>query len=509
MKKYLGIPGLISIFALVVVALSEAPFGRSDHSDNFYFARLYMDLFLEDGAWWEWHLTPAPNFFPEMLLYFLLASLGLSFGQLSLIYPFVALLLTAGLIFFTVREMKIDSQSALLITITFCASLIIAGEELSLWSRPAYHYGLVINLFLVFVLARRIFVGDWRWPKLILLLMVCSLGTASDFLFIPIAFSAVTGSAIVLFLCRRITLDRSAVMVTTTFAGIAAGVVIYFLITPNVANPVWASGLSLRSVFTHIGPHLSALSFILEHLLAHPYILAAIFACLFLGYKSLQSGTEENQSMLALCGFCLFGILANLYVFGLGAQPGGLYRYTVFATNIALFMDSVFIAQVIYALRQSFTPVYPLTFILITVCTIAVRFLPPAPDNTERAYLNFQNSVACLERAVDSFSSKNGAADFALANKITVASGGQLLLCPIRGNQLGYLPWNSSRNFCSKNVSFLIVRNQVETPQEDSTQFAYSLTTTRALDIAGPPVSIHNCDTLSVFFYGKNRLTID
>jgi hypothetical protein len=213
--------------------------------------------------------------------------------------------------------------------------------------------------------------------------------------------------------------------------------------------------------------------------------------------------------MLALCGFCLFGILANLYVFGLGAQPGGLYRYTVFATDIALFMDSVFIAHVIYALRQSFTPVYPLTFILITVCTIAVRFLPPAPENTERMYLNFQNSVACLERAVDSFSSKNGAADFALANKITVASGGQLLLCPIRGNQLGYLPWNSSRNFCSKNVSFLIVRNQVETPQEDSTQFVYPLTTTRALDIAGPPVSIHNCDTLSVFFYGKNRLTID
>jgi len=90
-RKVLGLSSLAAIFTLAVVALSEAPFGRSDHSDNFYFARLYMDLVLEDGPWGEWHLTPAPNYFPEMLLYFLLASLGLSFGQLSLIYPFVAL----------------------------------------------------------------------------------------------------------------------------------------------------------------------------------------------------------------------------------------------------------------------------------------------------------------------------------------------------------------------------------------------------------------------------------
>ena len=84
MKKCLGIPSLISIFTLVGVALSEASFGRSD---NFCFARSYVNLFLEDHTWWEWHLTPTANFFPEILLYFLVASLGLSCSPSALVGP--------------------------------------------------------------------------------------------------------------------------------------------------------------------------------------------------------------------------------------------------------------------------------------------------------------------------------------------------------------------------------------------------------------------------------------
>ena len=510
MRKVLGLSSLAAIFTLAVVALSEAPFGRSDHSDNFYFARLYMDLVLEGGPWGEWHLTPAPNYFPEMLLYFLLASLGLSFGQLSLIYPFVALFLTAGLIFFTVREMKIDSQLALLITIAFCTGLIIVGEDLSLWSRPAYHYGLFINLILVFILVRDIFAGDWRFYQLVLLLIVCSLGTASDFLFIPLSFSAVTGTAITFFLCGRIRLGQSFQPVITTALGIFCGAAIYYLVTPNVvANPVWASGLSLRSVFTDIEPHLNALIFIPRHLLAHPALLVAVFACLLLGWKTSRSSTEKDRSMLALCAFSLFGILANLYVFGLGAQPGGLYRYTVFATNIALLVDCFLVAQVVSAMSQSFSRIYPLTFLLITLLTIAVRFLPPSPENNERTYLRFQNTVSCLVKVINTLPSRHGAADFGLANKLTVASGGQVLLCPIRGNELGYLPWNSSRNFCSEDIAFLIVRNQAGTSHEDTTRFNYPLSRARALDIAGQPASVHHCDTLSVYSYGQHRLIVD
>ena len=129
--------------------------------------------------------------------------------------------------------------------------------------------------------------------------------------------------------------------------------------------------------------------------------------------------------------------------------------------------------------------------------------------HTEEAYLTFHRSVECLVSGADALSSTYGAADFSLANKLTVASQGRLRLCPIRGNELAYLPWNSSRAFCSKDIQFLVVQTQTDTPATNTKQFAYHLTRSLAYELAGKPEGIIDCGSVAIFSYEGRTLVVD
>ena len=59
---------LSNIFLYFTNQLSMVQFFNAD---ALYLPSLYKDLMVNSGSYENWHLTPAPYFFPDMILYFL------------------------------------------------------------------------------------------------------------------------------------------------------------------------------------------------------------------------------------------------------------------------------------------------------------------------------------------------------------------------------------------------------------------------------------------------------
>ncbi len=70
--------GFISIIASICACVfyfsqfDEEAFHLFFSSDSLYLPSIYKDLFLDEGSFCGWHFNYAPNFFPDMLFYFLL-----------------------------------------------------------------------------------------------------------------------------------------------------------------------------------------------------------------------------------------------------------------------------------------------------------------------------------------------------------------------------------------------------------------------------------------------------
>ena len=66
---------ILSIFS----TLDEQSYNWFFSTDTLYLPSIYKDLFIDGGTLDGWHFNPAPNFFPDMLVYFLLMFITGSF----------------------------------------------------------------------------------------------------------------------------------------------------------------------------------------------------------------------------------------------------------------------------------------------------------------------------------------------------------------------------------------------------------------------------------------------
>ena len=59
--------------SILILALTTSLlwFKISIHSDSLFLDSLAKDLFEQNGKWSDWRFSPAPAYFPDMLLYFL------------------------------------------------------------------------------------------------------------------------------------------------------------------------------------------------------------------------------------------------------------------------------------------------------------------------------------------------------------------------------------------------------------------------------------------------------
>jgi hypothetical protein len=495
---------LASTLSVTILAIGIAPYGRSDHVDNFWFARLYIDIFHHDGYWGDWHFAPVPNLFPEISLYFLLSSLGLGFGQISLVYPLAILTLSATLVFLLARILTQENSTAALAALSFSATLILVGEEVSAWSRPTIHYGTFFNLLLALVVLNYLLASSrskfWLW--LVLFLSISIIGTASDFLFIPIFLAAMVGATGLSWIFCQLTLGKGFLLVVVTLFGIGVGIGAYFFLVPNAySNPVWASGLSLRYVSTNLEPHINALFFLTSQCLERPYLLVGLIFAAALPRIIQKSSADNSRYVFIVSGFVVAGLLANLYVFGLGAQGSALYRYTVFATNISLFLVCLSLAATIRLLPINKKILFVVCYIIlgITALMCLVQFRSDT-KNTKQEYTALLRVSNCVQTVISS-EKKLGLADYHWANKLTVLTKGRIILSPVKGNTLGFMPWLGTRHWANHDFHFIVTQRNVAESVYGHKMLVYPLSTEKAITLAGNPDKTSVCGNLVLLHY--------
>lgn len=202
--RWLLLAGLWAVLGVVLVDLFfRLGDGTLDPSfffsaDNLYLPALYRDLFEEGGRWKGWRLTPAPYFFPDMALYFLLDAVSGPFVHAILAYAGVQLALWVLVAQYLVRAVVPKETVVLgqvLAGVTVVVPLLVFAEGRFMPMRytllNAFHFSVVLMAMVALRLALRTFEGGSRAAPW-LLGAVCCLMTASDRLFL-VAFTVPAG----------------------------------------------------------------------------------------------------------------------------------------------------------------------------------------------------------------------------------------------------------------------------------------------------------------------------
>lgn len=181
-----------ALFALVRSIGSVVPVEHFFSSDNVYLTAVYRDVFRDHLSVTGWKLTPAPYFFPDMPVWFVLNRI---FGPDLIAVNTANLFVQTGILVFV---SVLLARSTLPIWILTAAAFTVAVGEgnrpLLVVFLPTHHTGTLINSILCMVILRSILSGDWTRETIargVTLCVLVFLATASDRLFLAVfAFPA-------------------------------------------------------------------------------------------------------------------------------------------------------------------------------------------------------------------------------------------------------------------------------------------------------------------------------
>ena len=176
--------------------LSEWELSFLFKSDALYLPSMYKDLYIDGNTLRGWHVNPAPNFFPDMPLFFLLNLCSSNFISATIIYGVIQTGLTSLLLYLLIKKVDTNYRlNGLLLNLMLMAFLLVHFvDEHFAYSFQllinGYHYSAFLSALLCFNFVFSFLQSkNRRW--LLLIVIFGSIAIASDRLFI-VTFSAST-----------------------------------------------------------------------------------------------------------------------------------------------------------------------------------------------------------------------------------------------------------------------------------------------------------------------------
>lgn len=171
-------------------------------SDSVYLPAVFTDVFIQGHDFSAWHFTPAPYFFPDMLIFFSISAVVHNVFYAFLVYAIIQACL---ILFFTSRIAFLitHKKSAVLLThIFYLLALIFACssniEAYRVMLKSAHHIGTLVNgLALIYLVI--LYEIKPKKSTLLAISLLTTLATASDLLFIVQFVAPLIASLI---LCR-------------------------------------------------------------------------------------------------------------------------------------------------------------------------------------------------------------------------------------------------------------------------------------------------------------------
>lgn len=214
--------------AAAFLATGDWDLGFFFSSDSLYLPSIYRDVFERGGSLWDWSLNPAPNFFPDMLLFFGAEGVLGDLRAASYVFPMLQFI---GIAFFfrtalrlglgTTDERPAAFATVLVATIFLCSPY---GGEFGFAFHllvNSFHQGAFLNALMALCL---LLWGVRRggWPPVALLILMAVVASASDRSFWPL-FSAPAFMGLLVAAFRSGHRKRMIMLAVAVAAGSAAG----------------------------------------------------------------------------------------------------------------------------------------------------------------------------------------------------------------------------------------------------------------------------------------------
>ncbi len=360
------------LVALVFASFDSESFRIYFNSDTLYLASIYKDLFIDGTGFSGWYLNAAPNFFPDMFLYFIINTLFSDFRTAYLVFSFVQYFLILGLLNVLLKTIipKINLEYSGLLNLLFPVFLLAALLSKNflytyfIFSH-SFHTGMFINALLAFIFFFK-YLNSEKRTFLILTLLITFIGTYNDRLFLVMFTFPVT----VVFILNFIFLKSRKLKIASLLV-ILSSFVSLILFKYTKINPVFhCIGLdrkylnydnilfSLNKLFSQHYNYVRDLrvqGFISITAILNVIILPVLIFKNYLKIKSGVKNEKEKQGETVFFTMVFFSILITLFSPALnGYYLGEAHlRYNIFSFyfgvfNIAIFLYLIFKEKIKY-----------------------------------------------------------------------------------------------------------------------------------------------------------------
>jgi len=415
-------------------------------SDLLYLPSLYRDLFIDGYSLAGWSLTPAPYYFPDMVLYFLLRFITGDFLNATLVYAIIQPIILIYAFRFLLKQflggLSIIDEAIILLAFITLFSAIGTWDFLKYVLLPSMHTGSLIMSIVSLALFIR-FIVKPSLPGIIVIFALCMATAVSDMIFLVYFVLPVVLTFIpIRYLSNHLpSLDNAAKALFASITGSVTGLAVYYATTPN-------RGIAHKYMITDTKSAFESLYIFLNDIISglNPanffyliLILLWISISLYLVYSIIKNkkSMEENQRLIFLF-FTVFLLaqslitLSAVLITGNYSSPVG-FRYLLPLTVMPLLGMYAYLSYYLSKWNpQLYFKKVLLSIVLITSCIVFTINL--AGHTKQKSFTDYYPElVEYLDNNSGKYGLSYGLSDYWHAKLITMFSRKNL-----RVNQVQY-----------------------------------------------------------------------
>ncbi|HZH25739.1 MAG TPA: hypothetical protein VEY95_01020 [Azospirillaceae bacterium] len=468
------------------------------NADALYLPELFRDVVFGSSAWKDWHLTPAPYFFPDMPLY-LISYISNSdpYHAVPIFFCF-QILVTAILLFLVFASFYRLVNAALITGATISLYLFFLATgvpPLSYALVSGFHYGAFIGWIAGYLLMLRLLhaAGLRHFLCWVLLAVLVALTTLSDRLFVVQFTAPSIAAAVYLWIRRALPLHRAVSIGMACIVGTGIGFVLARFVIHN------KTAYNVKLGVEALGGNAVALAGILrDFAVAVPAAaaMAIVFYAVCLAVLGFQRRLQAAGSvrigapLLLLVALASASAAASVAVLLLMTNLPVTDRYMIPMLTAPILLLPVLSTMLDLGGRAKTATVIAAAALLSTVPLLASRI----PYGAEIRSAWYPEIVQCVDRLAAETGLRNGLAQYWHAKPILVFSREGVVVSQYVG-ALEPMPWISNSRRYAQAYDFAIVE-----PGPAAIDRGH------LLSVAGEPSNVVPCGNAQILVYGKDGL---
>ncbi len=447
------------------------------NSDSLYLPYLYQDLFMRGGKLSEWIFSPTPYFFPDMLIYFILATISEHLRLAILLYAIVQLTLYYWFIIAIAKKIiKNKTDISLLHLSVFISLLLLAKghlkqETLIMGLISQSHFGTALMFLLGLLLMLNTFSSKNPW-NYVFLFIICFLTVFSDILYLTQFFvPAIMSLCFMIFLSNH---RKEKIIYIQNILVICFSCTSSYIIYKSKILPIHLDNYTSHLLRIHMFELITAAKKIIYNLSVFHYhntitfVFLSLFIALTLFYfiKEPFKKTEyieSNKHFIFTISFLFASIIAGILSLLFFDNNLMAKNYINLRHCIPYIIFPVFLGIPLFLIRYTrLAEVISTYYIYIIILMLSFAYLF-SPKGSISNIINFYpESTACLDFYADKYHLKNGvsyyfwetrAHNFLSKKNLNIVN----IHFDISSGPIPKLYFNTLHDFKNKDFDFIII----------------------------------------------------